>query len=98
MRRRVRTTRGLRTSGTLRPTTATSHRKTRLTNRKERTVRISLPHYSGLVEAVHNGFKFTFLDDDNKGMHTPACCKDYFQDLFWVEHMKKELGEVYGFE
>lgn len=59
-------------------------------------VHVKLPKFSQLSEAVSSGFTFTMLTDQNVGMHTPFQCKDYFQDMFWVEYNEK-AAEVCGF-
>ena len=42
-------------------------------------------------------FQFLLLNEKYKAMHTPFQCKDYLQDMFWVEHTGNNQ-EVYGME
>lgn len=57
---------------------------------------VTLPSFSTLSEAVSSGFTFTMVDASYTGLHTPFQCKDYFQDMFWVEH-NKQAATVCGF-
>jgi hypothetical protein len=59
-------------------------------------MKVSLPQHTHLIEGVHNGFTFTFINEKGEGLHSPAQCKDYFQDLFWSEYNGKPAS-VYGF-
>ena len=59
-------------------------------------MKVELPQHTHLIEGVSNGFTFTFIDANNRGLHTPAQCKDYFQDLFWSEYNNKPCA-VWGF-
>lgn len=59
-------------------------------------MKLSLPQHTSLVEGVSNGFTFTFINEKGKGLHSPAQCKDYFQDLFWSEYNGKPC-DVWGF-
>ena len=40
-------------------------------------------------------FNFVLLTPENKFLHTPVMCKDYFQDILWCEHTGGE-GSIYG--
>lgn len=59
-------------------------------------MKVELPQHTSLIEGVSNGFTFTFIDANNRGLHSPAQCKDYFQDLFWSEYNGKPCS-VWGF-
>lgn len=60
-------------------------------------MKLSLPQHTALVEGVLNGFTFTFINEKGEGLHSPAQCKDYFQDMFWSEYNGKPCV-VWGFK
>ena len=40
-------------------------------------------------------FEFALVNKENKLVHTPFQCKDYFQDIFWTEFTQKS-GSAHG--
>lgn len=57
---------------------------------------------SSLSEGRNFGFGFSILNKIGRNKYeaiTPfTCCKDYFNDLVYVENTKKKLGKIYGFK
>jgi hypothetical protein len=51
-----------------------------------------------LVEAYSNGLQMVVLDNKGNIRHKPVRCKDYFQDMYWSEKLKKGNVKQYGFE
>lgn len=51
-----------------------------------------------LNEAYSNGLKMVILDNKGNIKHNPVRCKDYFQDIYWSEKLKKGKIQQYGFE
>lgn len=40
-------------------------------------------------------YQFLLIDKNNKALHTPFECKDYLQDIFYCEYVKKN-SNIYG--
>lgn len=59
-------------------------------------MKIVWPEKKFYAEAVKYGFEYVLLGAQNKPLHGPVQCKDFFNDAFWSEAMGKP-AKIYGF-
>jgi hypothetical protein len=52
----------------------------------------------GLNEAYSTGLQYAILDNNGDIRHKPIRCKDYIQDVYWSEILKKGAITQYGFK
>lgn len=48
-------------------------------------------------QIFNHDFNFALLTKDNRVLHSPVMCKDYFEDIFYSEYNKK-AGKIYGLD